>query len=322
MPKKYICNICDFETINKTKYNRHLKTKKHIVNSLDEGQPVNTSNTSNTSESTSDNTSNNDPKNDPKKDIKFNCKYCQKSFLKKNKARHYKRCKMKQANIVIEDDKKDNKQDTLTNFIDSEEELSGSDLIESDDKDNEIKKLRKELNELKELIKSNNNYSYSTNKKIIIPDKLTKKFIIDNLSPPNIEDILKEPPTKEQLKELKENDLTTTLFIEYFKEKLNYSKIKIKSLFCLDQSRFKYLVRTNNKWIVYTAENINKNLRDIFYNSLKEYLTITKKNIELLEDQPTEEIEKINERSRQYNKLLGLKYESFLYGLCEYFKLN
>ena len=30
--RKYICKCCDFNTHDKTKYNRHLKTKKHLIN--------------------------------------------------------------------------------------------------------------------------------------------------------------------------------------------------------------------------------------------------------------------------------------------------
>ena len=92
--KSYICTACDYYSYSRYNYNKHTATQKHITNIQVEKMIETGTNVSNNSE----------PINDIVQ-IEINqmkCEYCNKIILKTNKARHYKICKYKQVNEIID----------------------------------------------------------------------------------------------------------------------------------------------------------------------------------------------------------------------------
>ena len=82
---KYYCKKCNYGTKNKYDYNKHCKTKKH-------GKILQKHNNSNSATFC-----HNSAKTLPKKSVYFTCEYCDNTFKKANKARHYQRCKEKKS---------------------------------------------------------------------------------------------------------------------------------------------------------------------------------------------------------------------------------
>lgn len=74
--KCYICKNCNYFTNNKSHYNRHINSKKHIINSGELTIPKLDSNNY------------------------FTCEYCNNIYKKANKSRHLRMCKAKKKEII------------------------------------------------------------------------------------------------------------------------------------------------------------------------------------------------------------------------------
>ena len=95
---KYNCNCCDFLTNNKTDYNRHIKTKKHIRKlSIDVPENITIYSPSKTSNEVPYIAQQNSTKlGGIDKNPDFLCKYCDLKFKRSfNMNRHFKTCSMK-----------------------------------------------------------------------------------------------------------------------------------------------------------------------------------------------------------------------------------
>ena len=165
----YECDICNYNTIRKNQYQRHLMTKKHIANMESHGKDIDTNSMNNKNEphtkcdfvcscgktfSREDNYIRHCKNYCPiKSNIQKNiCQFCGKNYSTNfNLNKHIKKCKKKQnvENITINDYK------NLFNSMYTELINSNKNLVA--EKDKRIEDQEKNKNEILTILKENNN---------------------------------------------------------------------------------------------------------------------------------------------------------------------
>ncbi len=241
---KYNCEICKFSSINKTDYNRHIKTKKHI-------EKVNQTSNSIHIKSKGKKTEN-----------VYKCPFCENLYSQAcSLAKHKKACGEKMKLLEI---KEKEKEEIIHNI-----ELSAL------KKENEIlqkqnKRIREEAKEKEELLKKQNE-SYQLQLKTfakllestVAPQTINKlSFVVNNFSS---SPYLAEPQTPETLNESKTMSLNQLVVMYYNDGRLVkfigdyiikiYKKEKPseQSMWNSDVSRMTYIInkcinKTENIW--------------------------------------------------------------------------
>jgi hypothetical protein len=96
----YLCKLCNYSTINKSNYNKHLITQKHLkIENNYGGYSIN----SQIKSQKEPKKSQKEPKKSQKEPTRFNCNFCEKDFSTfANKRRHeLHRCKKTNAELTI-----------------------------------------------------------------------------------------------------------------------------------------------------------------------------------------------------------------------------
>jgi alpha-galactosidase/6-phospho-beta-glucosidase family protein len=193
--QNFYCKKCKYGSKNKYNFTQHCETKKHLKNHIplsSEDTPLSSEDIPLSSE-------------EGKSSKKFTCKYCKSEFLKKNKARHFKLCKIKKETVMgseIEELR------ILTNKL--QEKLEEKDDI----MEKRIQDIEKEMLEfMKSLALANNSNitNNTTNNTKINNNNYNMYYIINNFTQrvitnkslpteaENIEDIMASPLTQEEL---------------------------------------------------------------------------------------------------------------------------
>lgn len=229
---KYCCSPCNYATTNWSNFNKHIKTKKHLLNTDDNSDSdINNNNTKNTIV-----------------DKKYTCSYCEKEFkFASSLSKHKKsRCKIKGTKITDNDK------------IEQLEELKA-----------QMNYLAETNKQLIEYIKNNQN-SKTVNKTIINNNISIRNYVQQNyLNAPPLQPLKDYTIIENDPELLEDEDLK---FIDILIEKYNSNQLpqylgdyvikfykkndpKQQSLWNTDTSRLTYIVKQlfNNKnsdWIV------------------------------------------------------------------------
>ncbi|MBA43162.1 MAG: hypothetical protein CMF62_04025 [Magnetococcales bacterium] len=172
---------------------------------------------------------------EPNDDIK--CRYCSKNFFNSSSLkRHYNRCNKK--DIIIH--KKVLKEKTIKykdKTTDLKEELD------------DLKAKYKRLKRLHKRTRNKNVFNINIENMNNMNNTNFNKFYIDNVAPPNLEDIV----------EIEMSDEEIQMLLNYTPEHVIKGILKVKfikpdspgesMIVCLDSSRKKYTIRTDNKWM-------------------------------------------------------------------------
>lgn len=252
MGKKYECDLCNFLTGRLFNYNSHLSSKKHINNATKIAVFVAPKN-----ENFERQIESSSPKNETRAGI-IQCEYCKKEIsAKRNLNRHYKVCKEKRKH-----DREKQKQDLENEKNDLikklEEELS-KEKKESLKKEELCQQKEEEL--LKEKTsKEEIEEKYKEILEQIVKGKISNGKVINNINmiyvqnnfkdAHNFEDLMNEPLTQDEIDNILKYgpmagclDLITTRCVDNI-------DAKKRPLHCVDSSRNKYLLKTDDKWKV------------------------------------------------------------------------
>ena len=229
MSKKYICKICKFASVRHYDYKRHLSTKKHIrlatpnitvlsenIYSLPENIPI----------PSEKKTLNN---------VNFECEYCKKKIIyKKNMSRHYLICKEYKKQLI-----KQEKEKHVTTIEQLTTKLKEKDSI-----------LQKKIDELRDMEKEFMDFLKKVANKETVTNVRTVNmyYIVQTyLKAKNYEDIMNKPLTADELHDIRENGIYGGYNILY-KRCIEGIAMQDRPFHCVDDSRSKYLLRTNNTW--------------------------------------------------------------------------
>lgn len=241
MLKKYNCNSCKFYTDNLYNFKIHKKTKKHIINetrfcaskkdapaSLNDAQKMQSNTT-----------------------VRL-CKYCNKPISHRNNiARHYKTCIKYKEHLI-----KQEKDSIIQQLLDKTKKQAK--LLEEKNsilKQNE-KKLKKRDEELEELRNMEKEFLEFMKKVAHTGTKITNNikqvnmyYIIQHYKKAkNYKDIMDVPLTKEETDYVHENGGVYGGYHILFKRCVYGLDIEERPFHCVDDSRNKYMVRTNDTW--------------------------------------------------------------------------
>ena len=273
--QNYYCKKCHYTSKNKYNFTKHCETKKHLKNytplSREDG-PLSREDGPLSSE-------------EKKYNKKFTCEYCGTEFLKKNKARHFKLCKIKKETVMgseIEELRK------LTNKL--QEKLEKKDnIIEKrmQDMDRQFQELqsctdvreKEMLKFMKSLALTNNSNitNNTTNNTKINNNNYNMYYIINNFTEAeNIEDIMASPLTQEELDYIEKNGSILGSY-KLIKDRCITDKdISKRPVHCTDIPRKKYLLRFNNEWII--DQQADK-LLTMTFNKMKDAYDLDTNNV-------------------------------------------
>lgn len=282
---KYKCEYCNYSTGKLFNYKIHLKSKKHI--SASEGAKSEVS-----KKESSDSIL---VKNSQKTVV---CEYCNKKIsYKRNKARHLSVCKEKKIkeseiskdNIINTLSKEKEERDRLIreqeNLVKEKENLVKEKekrekflleenkqlLLEKQDiSQRYIEDLKNMGKELMDALKANNNGNTTiTNINI---DKLNILNIMQHFTnTPNYENLMAPPFTEEEKEYILKNGPTEGCYNYINKRCIEGKPIEERPIHCVDVAREKYVLRTNDNWIVDIKGNIildtaYKPIRTLYHN--------------------------------------------------------
>jgi len=219
----YKCEYCNFETERITNYNRHLKTNKHLVKVeiCTNDVQINT--------------------NDVQiiQNIIHSCNYCNSSYTKLSSLNRHKTSCVKQ---ILENNNKQLKE--------KDKQLDNKDK-QLDDNAKLIKELKQQNNDLNNIIHKINNKQINVLHKNLKPSNNNNSQIIINNYPnaPNI-GFPDNIPTSESLNKYiqmgHEKGIGKFIYDGWAK---NINPID-RSIWMVDPSRNKFIVRINNAWVI------------------------------------------------------------------------
>lgn len=262
---KYICNECNYESYDKSHFDRHKKTKKHEQN-------VHNINKLKNSDPKSDPS---DPKSDPKKSI--TCNLCGIQFTTKTNMYRHKRkvCKNIKNASIAKNEMSDNEE--IKNLKKQNQELM--DIVKSQSKsvENNSETIKKSMNVLSYVTKQYPNAPAIEELEYDKFDQLSKSLMYDkskNKINHSIEEII--------LFHFKNNTLPETLgsaIVEEYKK----DNPEDQSMWASDVSRLAFIVKSaigstkKSKWIqdkngIHFMEMIIQPMFDIIKNKLRKYV--------------------------------------------------
>tara|TARA_B100000902_G_scaffold320127_1_gene312602 strand:- start:5831 stop:6841 length:1011 start_codon:yes stop_codon:yes gene_type:complete len=233
--KKYYCKYCDYVASQKSNYEKHLATKRHNKN-------------------VSRNCHETVTKCHEKSVSPFSCEKCGKNYKSRNGLwYHQKKCQKTQPSLVSKSSKSVKSSKTEPGLWDLQNEVNGL-------KDEKIKILEKNNEELKEMVKDlmthtasmtkysnnniqNNTYNNCTNKMTInvflneqCKDALNLTDFVENIK-----------VTLEDLEYSKDNGFVNGV-TNIIKKQLQDMKPTERPIHCSDKKRLQFYVKDNDKW--------------------------------------------------------------------------
>ena len=215
---EYHCDLCNYVTIRLSSHRKHQNTKKHQERATFEP-------------------SQKGGKKEVKRrvNMKDNCCYCNKKLSKKNIYRHYKVCKKKKQQEEIKDK-------LIEQLLEEREQLLK-------DKNNDRKALTKLEETNEKLVSMAKNMSEQPNETTI--NQYNMFYIIKNFTDAqNIEDVMKEPLNDQEKKYILNNGALRGCSKLIKDRCITNLDLRNRPFHCLDMSRNKFLLRTNDNWDV------------------------------------------------------------------------
>lgn len=240
LAKKYVCNICLFNSNNKSDYNIHCLTKKHL-------KLTNTNNTNKISENLANN--------------EYQC-ICGKIYKHMSSlSKHKKQCTYIQDKIVEYNDNKEEFKSLIVRIMtDSSEKI---DLLMNENKElrNQIKEQNQQINELIPKIGNNNNNKNKFNINVFLNEKCKDALSMDEFI--------------EKIDISMKNLLTTKIkgqtqgISNIIIENMNQLSLYERPLHCTDKKRETLYIK-NGEWQKDdNGEQINKALKKVEKKQLK-----------------------------------------------------
>ena len=229
MKKKYYCKMCKYETDRLFNFNKHKKSKKHINNVTTFTIPKNGDSYPNFGTKY--------PKNGEKIAKKvvecIECEFCNKPIsYKKHVKRHYKTCIKYKEHLIKQE--KNSVIDELKNELQQKEE----ELEELKDIEKEFMDFMKKVSTAK--IEANNN----SNIKQVNMFFIVKTYI----KAKNCEDLMAPPLTEKEIEYVHENGGVYGGYNILINRCVNGLEMEERPFHCVDASRDKYMLRTNDVW--------------------------------------------------------------------------
>ena len=233
---EYMCDICNYKTDRLFSYNRHIKSKRHKTTiaqfDLQKNEDKMKINEDNCTEIGN----------------YRKCHYCNKNFSKKNIRRHQNNCK------------NNNKKDKLLNDANSKiDELlkEMKDFKIAYEREKEMKEEYKD-----ELVKTNKDLLKTNRALVDLATKFSDKdavtinqynmyYIMNNFDDAyNIEDVMNKPLTDEEKQTIRDSGALGGCYKLIEDRCINDIDLPRRPFHCLDNSRNKYLLKSNNSWEV------------------------------------------------------------------------
>lgn len=228
MIKKYNCDLCGYETDKLGNYNRHMKTKKHISHTMTRiNQPNN-----------GIDQPNNGVKLIQKGASNIMCEFCKKIISHKNHIRRH--------------------QQTCTKYIEHQIKYEKNTIISElknklEENEEELKKKQEELDELKDIEKEFLEFMKkvsNTGGNVINNIKQVNMFYIVQtyIEAKNCEDLMEPPLTADEKQYVHENGGVYGGYHILVNRCVNGLELNERPFHCVDGSRNKYMIRTNDTW--------------------------------------------------------------------------
>lgn len=235
MPHNFECSFCGYKTTKKSSFNNHLLSKKHQRNCSknDSRNLQNSRGTENVPSGTEI-----VPKGT--ENVPNVCEYCGKVLsYKKTLSRHKKTCKFK--DVVIE------KKQLETTF-----ESDKNDLTEKLEEQQEmLQKQNKKLEKFKEMKDDYMKLLKQIAQSKVKGNTMNMYYIINHFNDAyNFEDLMKPELTDKEKKKLDELEPLSGSIYVIENRCITDMDVKKRPIHCLDTARDKYLLRTNNAWVV------------------------------------------------------------------------
>ena len=268
--KKYICETCNFLTINKKDFNRHLLTVKHINN-------INKKNEQNDLSNVKIDISNN--KIDDLNTF-FKCECGRKYPYRSSLYNHKKKCLINSNNIIEKNSSnisKDNHHEDLKELvcklINDNNEIKNTLIEENKELKKQLENKDKQINELIPKIGDNiitNNYNIN----IFLNEKCKDAL--------NINEFIEKIQTSINLIDFKKQDNLNEELNELILENINKLGIFKRPLHCTDVKREILYIKDNNSWFKDDKKNnikkVIKNVTSHQYKALHKWIDENKDN--------------------------------------------
>lgn len=245
MPVKYMCEKCRYETSRKSSYHNHLKSQKHYNNvilddqnlygqkegqcfpSKKDGVPSEKDGRPSEKDGDSDGFYNNSFKV-----RKFFCRFCKRTIRHSNNIRRHERiCKDRKVFETEQQLRKEKEKRFLT-------EMSK-------------KQLEDELEELKEVKEDYMKLLKQIAQSKVKGNTMNMYYIINNFNDAyNFEDLMRPELTDVEKSKLDELEPLSGSIYVIENRCITDIDVKKRPIHCLDTARDKYLLRTNNAWVV------------------------------------------------------------------------
>lgn len=235
MPINWRCDVCMYQTTKKSSYLNHLNSKKHMNNVILSDEDYGTNSYGSESESPGSEPEPIGSESEPKSQS-FSCRYCRKNILyKKNLLRHERNCDAKET---FEDKTK----------------LKKELMVEKGKKEQLRKRLKRQEEELEELKEVKEDYIELLKQIAVSKTKsntINMYYIINNFDEAyNYEDLMKPVLTEQETKDLSKLDPLAGSIYMIQSRCIDGLDIKKRPIHCLDTARDKYLLRTEDRWVV------------------------------------------------------------------------
>ena len=269
------CELCSFETSHKSNYTAHIKTKRHLTKI--------------------EITSENPPKTSEKI---YSCNFCNNEYTRLDNLNRHQKCCVKQIiedknnQLEINNKEFENKLNEFKLIIKSNDKLvynlkkeKNSEIKElkteikklKEEKDSEIKELKQKNEELNNTIHEINNKQISVLQTNLKPSNNNNTQIIINNYPnaPNI-GFPENIQTGEELNKYIDLGAAKGLGQFIYDNWAKDIEHVDRSIWMVDQSRNKFLIRMNNAWVIdldgkqFQELNIIR-IREIFYDYLQTF---------------------------------------------------
>lgn len=213
MSKAFACSHCHYNTTKKSSFDDHLKSRRHICN-IEITDDMCDSDSSDL-------------------DSESKCPYCTKLIkYKRNLWKHYKTCQIK----TVYEEKQQLEKELL--YIENTVKKEYDQQLEELEELREVKVDYYDL--LRQIAKSKTS-----------PQTINLHYIINNFTEAyNYEDLMGPELTAEDIEEIRELEPLSGTIHMIEKRCIRNIDIAKRPLHCLDISRNKYLVRTQDEWVV------------------------------------------------------------------------
>jgi len=260
MSKKFYCNLCNYSTNRQYDYNKHIKTKKHIKNKTKSSVAKNATEVANIATEVAFFAT--------EKSSSVTCEYCGRSIYdKKFLHRHYKSCK-DYIKAKVEAEK-----NTIIQKLQTELKRRDEELQRNFEELEELKGIEKEFLEFMKKV-ANSGTNNTTIKQV------NMFYIVNNFTEAvNYEEIMRKPLTTNEKQYILKYGGVDGCYHVLFNRCINGLNVHQRPFHCVDDSRSKYMLRTDDSWVI---DKKGKQIMEGIYPKVVELcvppLTVNEKN--------------------------------------------